>query len=100
MLHNPSWNKSKNILSVNSLIQWLETKPPDGRYSYISIKDCMLCAYFRDMGLERVIVDPFWVGHSGGEVFELPQSLDNISRGSGQYDWSFGGALERARRYT
>jgi hypothetical protein len=99
MLYNPSWNRFKDILSVNSLIQWLETQPPDGRYSYINEKDCMLCRYFRDMGLEKVIVDPFRVGHSGGE-FELPQSLDKISMGSGQYDWSFGGALERARRYT
>lgn len=99
MLNNPNWNKPVDVMSMNSLISWLEKKPADGTYLYGSTQECLLAQYFRDQGVQvgalgntRMLIE--------GEKHctEIPLGFQRTAGypcGGGQ---TFGAALERARQ--
>lgn len=112
MLYNPEWKspktESKNIMSVESLIDWLERKPSDGTYKYTDGKNCLLCQYFSDMGMEIESVDSgsyYLKSPNKNDVIGIgiryPCILDKIAYCNPYYEEyrTFGVALLRAREY-
>ncbi len=99
MLYDKKWDQKvkETELSLDGLIAWLETMPPEGEYDWYSIKGCVFCQYQKAAGK--------WVKHIEFEY--LPESrydyhligANNTETTSGtKADWTFGKALERARK--
>lgn len=83
MLNNPNWKQ--DIFTVKSLINWLEQQRLETTYIYSSGMDCLLCRYFRAMGLDVECVYPTQYS-VGGRMYPLPDILNSISlKGSGTY---------------
>lgn len=80
---------TKNPLALTSLIAWLETKDPNETYSFLSCNHCLNAQYMRHLGYTRPELNiSMWRDlHSKGFV--------TIASGR---PWTFGAALERARR--
>ncbi len=103
MLYNKDWGKKADIHSLESLIAWLETKPPKLGYDYVNSYRCLLSQYYKAMGLKDVRVEPHEVRHGSSECFSLSQDLHDIAiavadRTAGvSREETFGAALERAR---
>lgn len=103
MLFNKSTGKPRtntDILSLDSLIAWLEQQPMDGTYSYIKSRGCLLSQYFTAMGLREVSVTP---GRYRAGLFSytyklLPEGWEEIANGFPLGAWTFGKALARARK--
>lgn len=105
MLYNQSTGKT-DILSLDSLIAWLERQPTDGVYNYTAARHCLLSQYFTAMGLENVSVTPCQYTLDRGMPQEnahlLPEGWETIAFGhplltGGETRWTFGAALARAR---
>lgn len=94
MLNNPNWNIVKqNIFTKESLIGWLEQQDPHTRYVYSDGMACLLCCYFRAMGLNVERVTPTSYS-ADGVWYSFPAILNAISlKGGGTY----GGALAIAK---
>lgn len=99
MLYNPAWEapvKAKpHPVSLEGLITWLEKQNPDTRYNYTSNSDCLLSRYFRSCGYLRVrcYLDGF---HYSLIFFKnIPEEMNYVA---GDYGWTYGAALDRARR--
>lgn len=92
----------RHPLSTESLVAWLEKQPAEGRYDFRNPYNCLLCQYFRDMGLPVVSVIPDgwrekW--EAGHRLHPLPEGWNKVAEGK-PWDEStrgFGSALERAR---
>jgi hypothetical protein len=96
MLHNPNWQKPK-VNTLESLIAWLETKPPEQRYTYTNGWTCMVAQYYKAKGYWFVTVGPTRFGHGLNRNEELPFGFNAVAaRG----EPTFGAALERARGYV
>ena len=116
MLNNLAWDKPKqDILSLDSLIGWLETKPRFGTYRYSSAKNCMLAQYFRENGVPDAWVTTSVYGTVGlwhrspcsmriMPFGELPVGWDDIAKRGGfiafltKGQGFFGTSLRRARK--
>ena len=46
------------VLSLDGLIEWLEKQPKKTTYQYENPRDCLLCRYLRDNGVNATIVSP------------------------------------------
>lgn len=106
MLNNPKWDRkiSEEILTVKSIISWLEGKNPDEVYCYSANKGCMLFQYLSDKGVNIDYIDStHYVLRSSppDEMIVYPTILNQIAYGefegpsTGKH--SFGAALTRAR---
>ncbi len=102
MLYNQNWQKpQRDILSLDSLIKWLESKPRLGRYKYTNTEHCVLAQYFTAMGGVGVSVGANSCHyHIKGEWHHknLPERWNEIALGNIFLFKTFGGALRRARR--
>lgn len=62
-----SFQKTTTHPSLDGLIEWLETQDPSTTYSYMSNTNCLLCQYFRAVGLPLI---PKEAGYGmGGEYW-------------------------------
>lgn len=87
MLYNESWTKPRNeIYSIPGLIAWLEKQPANYVYDYTDYNSCATAQYLRTCG-ER---------HVGLLTSELEQF--NWHQIVAPRPWSYGAALERARK--
>lgn len=101
MLFNPNWKAPKvkhKFMTLGSLIAWLETKPADEEYWYVSPSSCLIAQYRRAHGHFFAMVGP----RSYGFILRrrLPYGFNTIAQGT--YDnrgHTFGAALERARLF-
>jgi hypothetical protein len=105
MLYDPKWGRNRrartrDIHSLQSLINWLEKQPADIVYDYGDTQECMLCQYFRAMKVNLFLVDKtyykVWTMFGGTKSIPLPYCFDDISCGGIH---TFGAALQRARYY-
>lgn len=101
MLFDPKWEKPTDVFSLESLIAWLEKMPTDQTYRYGCNVRCLLARYFTAMGFKAVKANLTFIRHDGG-TFDMPKDFDAIahatfSRFDPETDFSFGGALKRAR---
>jgi hypothetical protein len=52
MLHNPNWNKTKEDLSLDDFIGWLETKDPATKYYFFDCNgECLVGQYMAYHGI-------------------------------------------------
>ncbi len=91
----------EDVHSIASLVAWLETKKPSGKYDYELPGNCLLSQYYRDRGYKDVNVAAWDVMHDGGN-FSLSEEFHDIAIGiiPGKYRLgasTFGAALRRAR---
>lgn len=106
MLYNKEWDTPKpDILSLDSLIGWLETKKYSEAYSYVDSRRCLLCQYFTAMGLTNVNVSSIYL-NAKEQYAKLPDGFNDIALGRNSTFGSvegisltrnFGEALKRAR---
>ncbi len=88
---------STPVFSRLGLIAWLETQDPETEYDYTDPADCLLCRYFRAVGVplkDGKAVDSLdWTDKNGNDHL-LSRELNQISlEGPDNY----GGALARAK---
>jgi len=99
------------LLKLDSLIAWLEKKPPEEMYEYCSNGNCLLGQYFKDHGYRDVCVLSHYIypdGPGGNfathRLFPLPVNISKIVQGTGSNRTkdrhSFGMALQRARQLS
>lgn len=97
MLYDPKWERKTDRVfggvSLQALIAWLETKPSDEKYDYGTPTQCAIAQYLQSRGYSEMesVID-----------FGLdPQPCDEgywLERIMNATPYTFGGALERARR--
>lgn len=86
-----------DVFSLEGLIQWLEMQPPETEYDFFDIWDCLLYRYARARGVkvhsagsDNVAIDSLAEGYPRIKI--CPKGI------AGDYPWTYGAALERARR--
>lgn len=89
MLYNKNWDHK--IGSIDSLIAWLETKPPSRHYCWWDGDgNCLIAQYVREKtGCRR----KEWVTYYGYVHFNIRHQV------AGEMPYTFGAALKRARAY-
>lgn len=92
MLYNRNWDKP-DVHSLDSLIEWLSTKPPEEGYHYLSSRECLCAQYYRAKGFWFVIMKASHFYHGLNRKTDLPAGFNNIAQ-SGLS--TFGEALKRA----
>lgn len=112
MLYDPKWERSRtaDVNSIHSLIGWLEQQPSNKHYNYFRCGNCVLQQYYTAKGCENVRVDSETVTYDGEQKY-LPALFDDIAAGKPtiwglvtgllhlpNHRWTFGAALERARK--
>jgi hypothetical protein len=100
MLWDPKKDKVNGLeYTLDHLISWLETMPPEETYSYSNSEWCALCQFLKSQGHPHPIVNTFRWGRFSPETEEsLPLHFDWISSGDGSgHSWSYGAMLERAK---
>ena len=93
MLYNKNWDYKVKAdpFSLESLIAWLEKKPPETSYDYCEIGDCLVARYLKAMGVKRFELSPCELALLGWKYI-----VQNYGAKS-EDEWTFGAALERAR---
>src|SRR5882724_1068161 len=92
-----------DILTLDSLIAWLEQRPADGIYNYSYPTGCLLYQYFKAKGLTilSVVSSSYTTRSFSGteERHSLPAGWSKVALGSkiGYPEWTYGAALQRAR---
>ena len=88
MLYDPKWEVKADPLSLESLIAWLETQPPETEYEWTDCHGgCLIGRYFAAMGIK---------GPLYSEVFDEGWKYARVcSDLSGPT--TYGAALKRAR---
>ena len=82
-----------NVRSVRTLIAWLEMQPADKKYDYTLPDRCLLAQYLKSHGEHFYCLDSFEAAAFFGDNSYVVQA-----RGADNRDWTFGAALERARK--
>lgn len=56
MLYDPKWTAPVKCdpFSIESLVAWLKTMPPEREYCYVCNDNCVLAQYFTAQGFEGV----------------------------------------------
>src|SRR5438552_3652088 len=80
MLFNPQWSPKPDVLSLESLISWLEGQPAKAKYDYTSTNHCLLCQYLKSKGFTDINLGPYEFIHGPFRVHcELPPNWNEIS---------------------
>ena len=89
-------------ISLDDLIAWLETKPAQERYDFMSLDECLWGKYFREHGVEFFLVAGSYYRTKGWEEIPLPgcKHVDDVDGWGARvaYARTYGEALVRARR--
>jgi len=87
MLHNPKWDvqTKPDALSLAGLVAWLETKPADEKYDFT---DCR----------GKCLYGQYMASHGFGWEEASSFRANVYMHVAYQYPWTFGAALERARK--
>jgi hypothetical protein len=90
MLYDPRWEQ-KNKNTLLGLIAWLETQDPNTRYDYCDASGCVVGNYLKSLGVTPFDLKP-------EELDALHPCLNSVACGTiYPLDWTYGGALKRAR---
>lgn len=86
-----------DVFSLDGLIAWLETQPPQKEYCYGDTGGCLLARYLRANGFKRVSIGGWTWAYTtadGCRVDEsIPDKFDKIARSKPR---TYGAALSRA----
>lgn len=104
MLYNTNWAKTHNdVFSLESLIAWLEKQPSRENYDFFCQGACMLGQWIKNVDPLAKESPP----RRGEEPFHYLvfgerrdfTEFNDIAQGFGiDFDWTFGAALDRARK--
>lgn len=97
MLHNKSTGLKPDIMSMDSLVNWLEQQPSQKEYSYFNHRNCLVAQYLKANGHENPFV--YSMGHyqdNMGIDRSFPMDFDGIAADQPR---TFGAALKRAMAY-
>jgi hypothetical protein len=99
MLYNPNWDNppaQSSPLTIDRLIAWLETQPPDEEYRYKESRECAICQMLRATGYPKATVgsEMVWLHGAGFDYVYLPSEMDAAVAAKPH---TFGAALARAR---
>ena len=89
---------SQNIFSLEGLISWLETQPPETEFLYCNTSDCLNARYLRARGIELASYNAMGATHfttADGKDHDLPEELDLVANDCGPQ--TYGAALRYAR---
>ncbi len=90
------WDPKKDIktevepLSLEGLVQWLETQDQKTEYKYTQSYDCLWARYMKAIGNEKI---EFFMGQFPPKVWEVVRTTDE----SGVSRWTYGAALKRGK---
>jgi hypothetical protein len=85
-------------MSVNALLGWLNSHPPEQRYEYTNSRNCLICRYFDAIGEEYTNVYVATYDGKDGNSRDLPEHFNNIAVGNAvDRNWTFGDAAQRAK---
>jgi hypothetical protein len=96
MLHNKSTGLKPDVMSTETLVDWLETKPANETYSYFEHRSCLVAQYLTDKGYDNVFA--YSMGHfdhGGATDARFPMVFDDIAAAEPR---TFGAALKRAKK--
>jgi len=105
MLYNKDWNKSKiaptaDLLSLDGLIAWLETKDPTQRYSFNDADHCMLAQWVRHLDSRASNVPSMntsYIYQVNGQIVNFKHTIFSmVATTDGS---TFGDALKTAKKY-
>jgi len=94
---------SKGIFSIHSLVDWLKTKNPEEKYTFISNTNCALCQYFRAQGLNILDLDPGEIELKDGTMIPMPAEFNDLANPKGLYaplKHNFGDMMIRAEYFA
>lgn len=93
MLFDPKWEvqTKPDVFSLESLIAWLEKQPADRQYDYCLPGTCLVAQYLSANGVEDSTLSSEDLDRLGWH--DIAQDEDGLPQ-----DWTFGGALCRARK--
>jgi len=100
MLYNKDWDKTHikpDVFSLESLIAWLEKQPARKSYDFFCPGECLLGQWTRSIDPAATAADVdnnAYYYKVNGTVVDLRQHQDIAMTGN----WSFGAALDRARK--
>lgn len=87
MLYDPKWDRPVDVMSLQTLIAWLETKPPEEAYDYMCTNgSCFYSQYLTAHGVSWKGSHEWFQWHTNGRVHIAVCE-----------PWTFGAALTRAR---
>lgn len=89
MLYDKKWDQKTDPFTMQNLIAWLETKPPDEEYAYLIPRRCLLGQFAGAMG----------AADRSGKSCELSNNIGFASvafGGTNHGPFTFGAALKRA----
>jgi hypothetical protein len=96
MLYDPKWNAPADVLSLEGLVAWLETKDPRARYDYDLCNG--KCLYGQYMAHHEIswqksgACGAYLGGHDRRNFCNLVYQTV-----ASELPWTFGAALKRAR---
>lgn len=97
MLYDPKWEKPAQTKpaprSLESLIAWLETQPPETTYDYCKPGTCLVAQWLIASGEPQFKLTSF-------QVSDLFDGYGDDVVGTFRAEMTFGAALERARALT
>jgi len=87
---------SQNIFSLEGLISWLETQPPEARYAYHNPRECLMYEYLKERGVPlHSTAGDYWRDKEQKAHHVIPAE---INKGIvAMLPFTYGAALQRAR---
>jgi hypothetical protein len=83
--------------SLDSFIDWLESKPPLGRYDFNNCKgECLLGQYMAYCGIEWTVIGPELLAYADTADKIFPNTDCHVLF---EFPWTYGAALKRAKAY-
>jgi hypothetical protein len=99
MLWDPSKDKPRvEPLSLEGLVQWLETQPPETKYKYTQIYDCLWARYMQAIGNEKIEFNNEEFPDGVNEVVQAPTHLGYKGGIDDNERWNYKAALERGKK--
>jgi hypothetical protein len=97
MKHDPEVKTKSEPLTVEAFIRWLEINPVDREYEWHDVEGCLLCLYLREVFGVQSPAGETWNGVGGFGKNTLNGDFKYFAI-CGEKPWTFGAALERARK--
>lgn len=98
MLYDPKWEVKANPLSVAAFVEWLDKKPAQETYDYYKFESCALGQWVKSLdpgAIDRDLEGDSYTYRVNGKIVNLRDPFRDIVA---YHPWTFGAALERARK--
>lgn len=103
MLYDPKWEApvKADPLTLPALVAWLAKHPADKIYCYSDGGHCLAAQYNKAIGRAYCMSIIGLVGDPDSTwIFDDYLERIAVGEAADQSDWTFGGALERAKKFA